>query len=41
MERGREVGGTEIESSVWDVFAMSIQPPNEDAEYTVGYMSLY
>lgn len=34
-------GDPEIESSVWDVFAMSIQPPNEDAEYTVGYMSLY
>ena len=34
-------GGTETENSVWDVFAMSIQPPNEDAEYMVGYMSLY
>ena len=34
-------GGTEIGSSVWDVFAMSIQPPNEDAESAVRYMSLY
>lgn len=34
-------GGTEIGSLVWDVFAMSIQPPNEDAESTVRYMSLY
>lgn len=34
-EEGRW-GDPEIESSVWDVFAMFIQPPDEDAENAVG-----
>lgn len=38
VERGREVGW---HNTVWDVLAMSIQPPNEDAESAVRYMSLY